>query len=424
MRKRILYALSTLLFAAALLVAIPFFTAYSDTPITVTVDGQTITFPDQGPVIVGNRTLVPVRGVFEEMGFTVEWADASRMARLTNDDFTIIIPADSTSFLVNGEVVTPDVPQRVINNRLMLPLRAIAEAVDATAEWNARERNAVIMSATPAPTPSPAPAVNIADMLWRQFDEVRHYFGIVEHWRQWYEGAITRREYVFETADESVAVRTASSLSTGTHFIDAIAVTYWPYTPDVHRPKIDFHFNAINRSTTRNDIIAMFGPGDTWSGTGLVCGLGPNHLFYWGAFASDEPVMAFDFDENGRIITVMIGNLFDPPTQAVAPILWNTSGHWEYHSPSDTRLLRMVYPDGTFFMITSFHVFSGHVDVTDFAGTSGFFYLTLTITESTASNYYNFGERLIYVYDQANDRLGRWVNPDVIAWYVRVDLPE
>jgi len=131
---------------------------YASEPVHVTVDGQLVLFQDQRPVMIQNRVMVPVRGVFERMGFTVTWDYNTRMARLERSDVLIIIPADLNSFVVGTTVVSPSVPQRIINNRLMLPLRYVAEAAGGTAEWDAANRVAIITSNQPTPTPSPAPA--------------------------------------------------------------------------------------------------------------------------------------------------------------------------------------------------------------------------------------------------------------------------
>ena len=45
--------------------------------IRVLIDGVEAKFTDQQPVIVNGRTLVPVRGVFETLGFEVDWDIAS-----------------------------------------------------------------------------------------------------------------------------------------------------------------------------------------------------------------------------------------------------------------------------------------------------------------------------------------------------------
>ena len=148
-----------------LMAAIPLFATYANTnrQVNVSIDGYGVYFPDQRPIIVDGRVLVPVRGVFEHMGFTVRWVSSTRMARLISDDTTIVIPADLNAFIVNGVIIEPDVPQMIVNDRLMLPLRAVSEALGATAEWNSTTRVAIIRSAAPAtptplPTPTPPPA--------------------------------------------------------------------------------------------------------------------------------------------------------------------------------------------------------------------------------------------------------------------------
>jgi len=104
--------------------------------LTVEVDGVEVSFADQGPINVGGTVFVPVRGVFEHMGFTAAWSGSARTATLTGGGgVVVVIPADGTTFTVNGEVITPPAPQHMLNGRVMLPLRAVAEALGATPAW-------------------------------------------------------------------------------------------------------------------------------------------------------------------------------------------------------------------------------------------------------------------------------------------------
>ncbi|MCL2527918.1 MAG: stalk domain-containing protein [Defluviitaleaceae bacterium] len=130
---------------------------YANAPVSVTVDGHLVLFPDQRPIMVENRVMVPVRGVFEMMGFEVTWDNTMRMARLERSDVLIIIPADLNSFVVNSTIVSPSVPQQLTNNRLMLPLRYVAEAAFGSAEWDPVNRVAIITTNRPQATPSPTP---------------------------------------------------------------------------------------------------------------------------------------------------------------------------------------------------------------------------------------------------------------------------
>jgi len=135
---------------------------YASTPtVFITVDGRPAIFPDQQPILVHDRVLVPIRGVFEMMGFTTTWDNENRMARLYRPGTVIIVPADMSSFVVNNTIISPAVPQQILNGRLMLPLRYVAEAVQAMAEWDQTNRVAMITTggqyATPTPAPTPAP---------------------------------------------------------------------------------------------------------------------------------------------------------------------------------------------------------------------------------------------------------------------------
>ncbi|MBO5560746.1 MAG: copper amine oxidase N-terminal domain-containing protein [Firmicutes bacterium] len=94
-------------------------------------------------VIVDSRTLVPVRGVFEELGYTVDWDGETKTATLKGEK-TVVIVSGETTFTVDGEVVTPEVPQQIIEGRFMLPLRAVGEAIGADVDWEAETKTVII----------------------------------------------------------------------------------------------------------------------------------------------------------------------------------------------------------------------------------------------------------------------------------------
>ena len=59
--------------------------------ISVTIDGRPVDFDGQRPIVQDGRTLVPVRGVFEELGFTVGRNGSLRQVTLTSPDYTVIL---------------------------------------------------------------------------------------------------------------------------------------------------------------------------------------------------------------------------------------------------------------------------------------------------------------------------------------------
>ena len=146
---------------AMVLTFIPATVLANDT-ITVTIDGQHVTFADQQPIIINNRTLVPVGGVFEALGFTPSWSGRAQTATLTRDDFTIVITIGESVFTTNGTEHTLDVPAQIINNRTMLPLRAVLESIGIAPDnigWDGNARAiTIITSAEVTPPVNPAEA--------------------------------------------------------------------------------------------------------------------------------------------------------------------------------------------------------------------------------------------------------------------------
>ena len=119
--------------------------------ISVTVDGVAVDFEGQGPAIVDGRTLVPVRGVFEALGFEVGWHQGAQIASLSNENYTLQITIGNETFVLNGGSHNLDVPAQIIEDRTMLPIRAVLESVGYFVDWDNATRT-VLVSSTPFPS--------------------------------------------------------------------------------------------------------------------------------------------------------------------------------------------------------------------------------------------------------------------------------
>ena len=104
----------------------------------MTVNGEPMQIDEQGtvPVIVNNRTLLPIRSVVKKMGGTVEWNGETEEVTLRYSDDEIKLTVGSTEAYLNGEPKTLDVAPAVINDLTMLPIRFIAEGFRFSVEWN------------------------------------------------------------------------------------------------------------------------------------------------------------------------------------------------------------------------------------------------------------------------------------------------
>ena len=91
---------------------------------------------DVSPVIEDGRTLIPIRFLFETMGATVEWDDETHSAIVSQDGNSVTVSVDDATAYVNGEAVTLDVPARLINGKTMVPVRFLSENLGYTVDWN------------------------------------------------------------------------------------------------------------------------------------------------------------------------------------------------------------------------------------------------------------------------------------------------
>ena len=85
-----------------------------------------------------------MRFLFEQMGADVEWDQAARTATATMNGTTVAFSIDDTTAEVNGTAVTMDVPARLINDKTMVPLRFLSENMGYTVTWDDATRTAVI----------------------------------------------------------------------------------------------------------------------------------------------------------------------------------------------------------------------------------------------------------------------------------------
>ena len=98
--------------------------------LVVTVNGvQKEVVMDVEPFISNNRTMLPIRFVAEALGFKVEWDDPTRTVILTDKDTVVKIPVDTNQIIVNGTVFESDVKPILKSNRTMLPIANIARAL-------------------------------------------------------------------------------------------------------------------------------------------------------------------------------------------------------------------------------------------------------------------------------------------------------
>ncbi len=105
--------------------------------ITVTVNGTDILF-DQPPITdqENYRTLVPMRAVVDALDAKVSWDNQLNTAGIELNQTRILIRIGESFMMVNGEAYPLSSPAIEFNNRTLLPIRSIIEAMSGTVQWD------------------------------------------------------------------------------------------------------------------------------------------------------------------------------------------------------------------------------------------------------------------------------------------------
>jgi copper amine oxidase-like protein len=113
--------------------------------VKVFVDGSPVYF-DQAPVMANGRVLVPLRGVFERLGATVNWDSASQTVLAQRGATSVSLRIGSPQAFVNGQAQFLDVPAMLIGGRTVVPLRFVSQALGAGVNWDATTSTVQISS--------------------------------------------------------------------------------------------------------------------------------------------------------------------------------------------------------------------------------------------------------------------------------------
>jgi hypothetical protein len=123
--------------------------------IQVEVNRRPVAFTGAQPARVGGRVLIPLRAVVEALGAEVRWEAATQTVRGGRGERQFSLSIGSRSASVNGAPVTLDVPAQLMGGTTMVPLRFVAEALGAEVQWNAAAQQVVINDAGAAPPAAP-----------------------------------------------------------------------------------------------------------------------------------------------------------------------------------------------------------------------------------------------------------------------------
>lgn len=117
--------------------------ALADVDITVEIDGVVQNY-DVLPQIIKDRTMVPMRGIFEAFGAEVDWDDALKKVTAVKEDVKVELVIGSVNAKIGEEEKVLDSEPVIIDGRTLVPVRFVSEALGAKVDWDAENRKVII----------------------------------------------------------------------------------------------------------------------------------------------------------------------------------------------------------------------------------------------------------------------------------------
>ncbi len=146
---------NALLGVSLLLLAAP--NVRAQAPISVDLNGRTLTFRGTQPTQIKGSTLVPMRGIFEALGASVRFDSATQTVFGQRGQTSIVLPLGALTATVDGKPTALPQPAQLINGTTLVPLRFISEALGADVRWVPSTHTVQIQTIDPHLTTLPAP---------------------------------------------------------------------------------------------------------------------------------------------------------------------------------------------------------------------------------------------------------------------------
>lgn len=165
--------------AALVMSAIAFPAQAAD--IQITVNGQPLA-ADVPPTVLNNRTLLPLRACAEALNATVNYDPAAGRIDVYAGQNKIELTLNSNQAVINGQFKAMDVEPQILNDRTLVPLRFLGEALNAQVNWLPESNTVAIQAAAASPaTPAAKPnepvylpdAETIANQALQQINNIR-----------------------------------------------------------------------------------------------------------------------------------------------------------------------------------------------------------------------------------------------------------
>lgn len=110
---------------------------YPEVP--VFINGEEL-ISNQPAFIIHDRTMVPMRAIFETLGTEVIWDETNETVTAKKNGTEISLKINDNKMTKNGGKIELDTPAILLSDHTMLPLRAVSEAFGAAVTWDEQNR--------------------------------------------------------------------------------------------------------------------------------------------------------------------------------------------------------------------------------------------------------------------------------------------
>jgi len=132
-----------LLIAIVMLLGLMDGAGYAESEICLLVNGQEI-HADVAPQMIDSRVMVPVRFVAEALGAQVTWDNDSQAVGIKKDDTSIKMMIGQKVVTRNSTSISLDVPAMLVEDRTMVPVRFVSEGLGCDVQWDEAHNSVII----------------------------------------------------------------------------------------------------------------------------------------------------------------------------------------------------------------------------------------------------------------------------------------
>lgn len=117
-------------------------------PVTIVINGRKYTPRDTPAIVIDGRVFVPLRFVAEQLGYSVSWNEETMTAEI-NDGAIKVEVGSYTMWKYDAMTVPTDTPPFFYQGTLMVGLRQIGNALNFQVKWDATNKTAYLERAIP-----------------------------------------------------------------------------------------------------------------------------------------------------------------------------------------------------------------------------------------------------------------------------------